>query len=306
MNFLVIADPIRNLKAKTDTTLAIVRDALVRAHEVHWCTAEDLYLWEGRVFARVDKIEGCAEGSLPVTDTIKEPQSLNSYDGVWIRKDPPFDQSYMSLCWLLSLEEKNVPMLNKPSLLLRYHEKMLPWEAMEAGYLQADEVIPTFLPTGRRFPVPENFPRGESVLKPWLGHGGKDVKQVPNPQTPEPFTILQPLQKEVTRTGDRRIFILDGEVIGSFPRIPAEGSIISNLVAGGTGVFKEMTKKEAETADRLAVFLKEIGIVFAGADMIDGKISEVNITSPTGFVTYNQIGGRRLAPVYLEYAETLV
>jgi glutathione synthase len=306
MNFLVIADPIRNLKAKTDTTLAMVRDALTRAHEVHWCTSDDLYLWEGRVFARVDKIEGCAEGSLPVTDTIKEPQSINSYDGVWIRKDPPFDQSYMSLCWLLALEENNVPMLNKPSLLLRYHEKMLPWEAVEKGFLTTDEVIPTFLPTGRRFPVPENFPRGESVLKPWLGHGGKDVKQIANPQTPEPFNILQPLQKEVTRTGDRRIFILDGEVIGSFPRMPAEGSIISNLAAGGTGVFKEMTKREAETADRLAVFLKEIGIAFAGADMIDGKISEVNITSPTGFVTYHQVGGRRLAPVYLEYAETLV
>jgi len=306
MNFLVIADPIRNLKGKTDTSLAMVREALQRAHEVHWCSGEDLFLWEGRVFARVDKIEGCADGSLPVTDTIKEPQSINSYDGVWIRKDPPFDQSYMSLCWLLALEENNVPMLNKPSLLLRYHEKMLPWEAVEKGFLSQDEVIPTFLPTGRRFPVPEDFPRGEAVLKPWLGHGGKDVKLIPNPQTPEPYTILQPLQKEVTRTGDRRIFILDGEVIGSFPRMPAEGSIISNLAAGGTGVMKEMTKKEAETADRLGVFLKEIGVTFAGADMIDGKISEVNITSPTGFVTYQQVGGRRLAPAYLDYAETLV
>ncbi|RYZ93869.1 MAG: hypothetical protein EOP11_27205, partial [Proteobacteria bacterium] len=197
MNFLVIADPVRGLKPKSDTTLAIVRDALARGHEIHWATAEDLFLWEGRVHARVDKIEGCAENSLPVTDTIKEPQSINSYDGVWIRKDPPFDTSYMGLCWLLALEEENVPMLNKPSLLLRYHEKMLPWEAVEKGFLSQEEVIPTFLPTGRRFPVPENFPRGEAVLKPWLGHGGKDVRQVENPQTPEPYTFLQPLMKEV-------------------------------------------------------------------------------------------------------------
>lgn len=306
MNFLVIADPIRNLKPKSDTTLAMVREALVRAHEVHYCTAEDLFLWEGRVFARVDNIEGCAENSHPVTETIAEPQALNNYDGVWIRKDPPFDTSYMSLCWLLALEEKNVPMLNKPSLLLRYHEKMLPWEAVEAGYLRDDEVIPTFLPTGRRFPVPENFPRGESVLKPWLGHGGKDVRQIAGPQTPEPYTFLQPLQKEVTRTGDRRIFILDGEVIGSFQRIPQEGSIISNLAAGGSAVQKDMTKKEQETADRLATYLKEIGIVFAGADMIDGKISEVNVTSPTGFLAYHAVGGPRLAPAYVNYAETQV
>jgi glutathione synthase len=305
MIILIVADPIRGLKPKSDTTLSLVRESILRGHEVHWATAEDLYLWEGRVFARVEKIEGCAENSLPVGEEVKEHQAINNYDAVWIRKDPPFDQSYFSLCWLLALEENNVPMMNKPSLLLRYHEKMLPFEALDKGYLKEEEIIPTFLPTGRRFPVPANFPRGEAVTKPWLGHGGKGVEQHEAPKSPEPFSILQPLQKEVTRTGDRRIFILNGEVIGSFQRMPQDGSIISNLAAGGKGVFKDMTKKEEDTADRLATFLKEIGIEFAGADMIDGKISEVNITSPTGFIAFHEIGGRRLAPVYLEYAESL-
>ncbi|HEY8280394.1 MAG TPA: hypothetical protein VIH99_12270, partial [Bdellovibrionota bacterium] len=303
MNFLVIADPLRKLKPKTDTSLALVREAIMRTHTVHWCTAEDLYLWHGRVFARVDEISGCAEQSLPVVETVKEPQPINSYDGVWIRKDPPFDNSYLSLCWLLALEENNVPMLNKPSLLLRYHEKMLPFEALEKGFLREEEVIPSFLPTGRRLQVPADFPQGESVTKPWLGHGGEDVRKLDSPKSPEPYFFLQPLQKEVTRTGDRRIFFLNGEIIGSFARMPAEGDIRANLAAGGHGVMREMNKKELEVANRLGDFLKEIGIEFAGADMIGEKISEVNITSPTGFQTFYELGGRRLAPLYLQYVE---
>lgn len=306
MNFLIIADPLRKLKPKTDTSLALVREAVARAHTVHWCTQEDLYLWEGRIFARVDEVTGCAENSHPVVEMVEEPQALNSYDGVWIRKDPPFDVSYMSLCWLLALEENNVPFLNKPSLLLRYHEKMLPLEAVEKGFLRQDEIIPTFLPTGRRLRVPSDFPAGEAVTKPWLGHGGEGVRKLDSPQSPEPYHFLQPLQKDVTRTGDRRIFFLNGEVIGSFVRMPAEGEIRSNIAAGGHGVLRDMNKKEAEIADRLGEFLKEIGIVFAGADMIGEKISEVNITSPTGFQTLYEIGGRRLAPLYLNYAEEQV
>lgn len=305
MNILIVADPIRALKPRTDTSLTFVREALLRGHELHWTTAEDLFLWEGRVFARTEKATACAEQSLPATETVAEPQAINSFDAVLIRKDPPFDQSYMSLCWLLALEENNVPMLNKPSLLLRYHEKMLPWEAFEKGFLRPEELIPTFMPTGRRLPMPDNFPKGESVLKPWLGHAGKDVLAIPGPQAPEPYTFLQPLQKSIHVTGDRRIFLLDGEVIGSFVRLPAAGEIKSNIAAGGRGVMKDMSRKELDVANRLGDFLKETGIQFAGADMIDGKISEVNITSPTGFVTFHELGGRRLAPVVLEYLESL-
>jgi glutathione synthase len=303
MNFLVIADPLRSIKPRTDTSLALVREALLRAHSVHWATAEDLFLWDGRLHVRTEEITGCAENSLPATETVREPQPLNSFDGVWIRKDPPFDSGYLSLCWLLALEENNVPMINKPSVLLRYHEKMLPLEAVEKGFLRQEEVIPTFLPTGRRLNLPADFPQGECVTKPWLGHGGKDVRVLESPHSPEPYFFLQPLQKEIHRTGDRRIFFLDGEVIGSFVRMPADGDIRSNIAAGGTGVLRDMTKKEAEIADRLGTFLKEIGVVFAGADMINERISEVNITSPTGFQTFHEIGGRRLAPLYLQYAE---
>jgi glutathione synthase len=306
MNFLIIGDPIAKLKSQTDTSLALVREALTREHEVHWAEIEDVVFWNGRAQVRTQKLTACAPDSLPRSEQgHNEPVEINTFDGVWIRKDPPFDQNYMSLCWLLALEEENVPMLNRPSLLLRYHEKMLPFEAVERGHLTSSEVIPTFLPLGARFKIPSDFPKGEAVNKPWLGHGGKDVTRLEKAQSVPAQTILQPLQKSVERHGDRRIFVLDGAVIGSFVRIPPTGSIISNIASGGTGLLKEMNPREKALAEKTAAFLKEIGIIFAGLDMIDEQISEINITSPTGFRTLANLNGPRLEKVYLDYAESL-
>ena len=306
MMYLIIGDPIKNLKVETDSSLAMAREALNRTHEIFWATDEDLFLWDGRVQVRVEKITGCREKSLPTTELVKEPMALNGFDAVFIRKDPPFNDRYLSLCWLLALEEGNVPMLNPPSKLLRYHEKMLPLEAVEAGYLRKEEIIPTFLPTGKRLNVPKDFPRGEAVTKPWGGFGGQDVKRLPSPQTPEPWWFLQPLQAEIWAKGDRRVFILDGEVLGSFVRLPPEGEIKANIASGGRGVLREMSRDEADLAERTANFLKEIGIVFAGVDMLAGKISEINITSPTGFETYHSIGGPRLVHRYMDFVEGLL
>jgi glutathione synthase len=304
MRFLFIADPIRKLKPKSDTTLSIVRECLSRSHEAHWCTGEDLCLHEGRVQARVENVTDCSRGGLPQMEAVEGLEVLNGYDAVWIRKDPPFDQSYLGLCWLLAYEEGNVPMLNKPSVLLRYHEKMLPWEAVERGFLRESDLIPTFLTTGPRFRVPKEFPVGPSVKKPFFGHGGQGVRSLEAPQSPDPFEILQPFQPEIRTKGDRRVFVLDGEIIGSFVRFPAEGDIRANLAAGGSASLRDLSTKERDVAENTAAFLKEIGCTFAGLDLIGDKLSEINITSPTGFEAYHELGAPRLAPRVVDWAES--
>lgn len=303
--FLIIGDPMKNIRPKADTSLIIAREMLLRTYEVHWATDQDFYLWDGRVFVRPEKITECSAGSYPSLEVAPE-QAINSYDGILIRKDPPFDNSYMSLCWLLALEENNVPILNRPSLLLRYHEKMLPFEAVEQGFLKKEDLIPSFLPTGPKIKLPANFPRGPSITKPWLGHGGKDVRLLEGPRSPDPYFFLQPYQKEVQTTGDQRIFILDGEVIGSFTRIPAAGEVKSNLVAGGSAAAKVMNKRERALAEATGEFLKHLGIQFAGVDMIHEKISEINITSPTGFQAYHEVGGSHLGSPLVTYLEGLM
>jgi glutathione synthase len=182
---------------------------------------------------------------------------------------------------------------------------MLPFEAVELGFLNENEVIPTFIVGGNRHLVPKSFPRGESVIKPWLGHGGKGVEKIAAPASPKAWQMMQPLLP-VEKTGDRRVFFLNGQRIGDFVRYPAEGKIQANLAQGGRAALQDLSKKESAICEKVGQFLQEKGILFAGIDLLGERLSEVNITSPTGFAALAQLGGPRLAVNYLNFAEELL
>jgi glutathione synthase len=238
-----------------------------------------------------------------------EDRALRDFKAVWIRKDPPFDVSYLTLCWLLALEEKHVAFFNRPSSLLRLHEKLIPFEAVAAGALKPAELVPTHIgdsATARRFLEKGDY--DPAVRKPFLGFGGSDVKKFSwkngdsLPKAGE-MELTQPFLPEIATAGDRRVFFIGGKLAGDFVRRPKAGEIVSNIARGGSAHLVKMTARQKATADRLGRFLKKQGVVFAGADMIGNHVSEVNITSPTGIRTYVQAGGIDLAPRLLDYAE---
>jgi glutathione synthase len=314
MNFLIIGDPFETLNPKTDTGLAIARDSMARGHAAFWSTLEDVSLAGVRVEARARAVIECRRGCLPkIAETVGFRQ-IDSFDVVWIRKDPPVDWKYVSLCWLLSMEEKETVIVNRPSLLLEYHEKMIPFRALREGYLRDSEVMSTHLVTGRHSRPPKAGANAEWITKPWLGHGGRGIEkweslerflstELGDFDENEAYLMLQRFYPEVRETGDRRLFYIGGEYVGGFIRIPAAGGIKANLASGGTAVLKEITPKELDTAKRLGEYLKSIGIVLAGADMIDGRITEVNITAPTGFETYFDLCGERLVERLVDFVE---
>ncbi len=240
-----------------------------------------------------------------------EERDVRSFSAVWIRKDPPFDTSYVSLCWLLSLEEKNVCMLNSPSLLLRYHEKLIPFEAVAAGFLKPRETVPTHIgdsASARRFL--EGGEYDPAIRKPFLGFAGADVKKfslragdaLPKQEALE---LTQPFLGQIAKVGDRRVIFLGGKVIGDFVRLPKQGEFVSNIARGGSAHLVPMNARQKEVARRLGAFLKKVGIVFAGADMIGNLVSEVNITSPTGLRSFESVGGPKLASQIVTYVERL-
>src|SRR5262249_54397303 len=159
--------------------------------------------------------------------------------------DPPFDGEYVRLCWLLALGESKAWMLNWPSLLLRYHEKLVPLEALAQGFLRQEDLIPSHI--GAHESAVEFVQRNgfkDVVAKPFLGFGGAGVQLL----KAEEFIgrggkrgevedlLVQPFREEVKRQGDRRVFFLDGEILAHFVRKPKEGGFISNLAQGGTAV----------------------------------------------------------------------
>jgi glutathione synthase len=314
MKFLIIADPIAGLKPKSDTGLSILREALRRGHEVYWATASDIRLNENILWLRASRVASCDAAALPKLDPQEEGMRIDEFDGLWIRKDPPFDSQYQWLCWLLSLEERRLSIMNPPSQLLRYHEKMLPLEALRAGYVKEEEIVPTYLVTGkdhdRQFP----FPKGEVISKPWLGYGGQDVLLWPSitdalseiSTTDESFMLFQPFISTVKETGDRRVIFVDGEYAGDFVRMPQKGSIRANLMQGGIAELREMTEHEKDLTERVGKFLKSIGIYLAGADYIGEFLIEINITAPTGFESLAELGQPNPSRPYVDLAEQLV
>lgn len=309
MKVLFIADASASLKPLTDTTLALLRESLSRKHFCYWAEADSVRLENGIVFLTAARVESCPENELPKLSSQGKDFKLRDFSVGWIRKDPPFDGSYFSLCWLLSLEENRLSLLNLPSLLLRFHEKLLPFEAFSKGFLKAGDLVPTHIGDAQSARAYlEKTKVQDAIRKPFLGFGGSEVKRFqlressPLPAESE-LELTQPYLPEIATKGDRRVFFLNGKVIGDFVRMPPPGEHVSNIARGGRGVLVPMTSKQKEVAGRVGKFLKSIGVVFAGADMIGNRISEINITSPTGIRTFRGLSGIDLAPILVDYSE---
>jgi glutathione synthase len=287
-HIVFLADPAQKLKPKGDSTLSLVRAALRGGWKVSWALDEGVEFRGDRLGLWSQTCVRCDVDGLP---ELRDWAFLwaDELDALAIRKDPPFDAGYLQLCWMLALVEPHLFMLNRPSLLARYHEKLVPLEAVAQGFLLADDIIPTHI--GRR-DTARDFVEAHGLkkilTKPFLGYGGNGVEL----QTREAFMatkgserediLIQPFLEEIYDRGDRRVFFLDGELLGHFVRLPKAGGFISNLAQGGTAVARPLDAAEKKVLQRLGKFLKAAGIHLAGADLIGSKVSEVNITSPTG------------------------
>jgi glutathione synthase len=289
VKLLFVADPLDKLNPAGDSSLVMARAALRRGHEVFWATGSDLtYALDG-CLVQASRLQTAAEPA----KTLR----VRDFQGIFIRKDPPFDASYVRLCWLLALEEKRVVQFNPASLLLRYHEKLMPLEGLAQGFFEPSDLIPTFI--GARAEALDYFGAkrvDQVVTKPFLGYAGKDVElqdleAFRQSATTDPDRVLQPFAAEVRTKGDRRVLFLDGNVLGHFVRLPPKGGFISNLAQGGTAKATPLPPEEVKLAEKVGRFLKAAGIVFAGADFIGSHVSEINITSPTGLKALEALHG---------------
>jgi len=147
---------------------------------------------------------------------------------------------------------------------------------------------------------------GEIVMKPLYGNGGAAVFKTgaKDPNFGSLFDLFSTLFREpwvVQRVlpavvkGDKRIILVDGEPLGGVNRVPAENDIRSNMVRGGAAETTQLTPREKEICDRIGPTLKERGLLFVGIDVIDGHLTEINVTSPTGLRAIKRLGGPDLS-----------
>jgi len=176
--YLIVADPLDSLNPWSDTGLSMAREALDQGAEVWWAQVSNITVENNQAFAHANRLEKFLMEEIPKPVEFSR-GLLNDFNGIWVRKDPPFNSGYTTLCWILSLCKPEVRIINSPSVLLRFHEKLIHLKAVAEGYLSIDQVIPTWVVHGSDNPieVPKHWKNDEFITKPWFGYGGKNIEK---------------------------------------------------------------------------------------------------------------------------------
>lgn len=279
-------DPMAGVLPDKDTSFAFQRAAQNRGHECYHCGLPDLRIEEGRVIARARTVK-VTDPAPYFTHGEREELSLADVDAVFIRKDPPFDAAYMYATLMLELVRDRTVIVNDPRGLRDANEKLYT--------LHFAEHMPKTLVTSqddRIFAFVERV-GGIGVIKPLDGAGGSNVLKLEKSDS-NARAIVEILTKNgkelamvqeylpAVRQGDKRVLLLEGEVLGGILRVPRADDLRSNIHAGGTVHACDVTAEERAIVADIAPRLVKDGLVFVGLDFIGGKLTEVNVTSPTG------------------------
>lgn len=288
-------DPIQRIKITGDSTFAMLLEAQRRGHRLLHYTPDRLTMRDGAITAMAEVIEVRDVEGDHVSLSEPERVDLSSVDVVLLRQDPPFDMAYITTTHLLERIHPHTLVVNDPAHVRNAPEKLF---VTEFPHLMPPTLI------SRDKGEIEEFRRehGDVVMKPLYGNGGAAVFKVgredPNFGSlydlfavtfREPWVIQRFLPK-ITE-GDKRIILIDGEAAGAINRVPAANDIRSNMVRGGAAKPTELSEREREICETIGPHLKRMGQIFVGIDVIDGNLTEINVTSPTGLRAIKRLGG---------------
>lgn len=279
-------DPPERIQPAKDSTVALMLAAQARGAEIYITTPSDLCGGPTGVDAHARRIDVADQADWW---RVREeaPVALAEFDVVLMRKDPPVDMAYIAATWLLDqVRAAGVCVLNAPETLRSMNEKL--------SIVQFADLAPPLLVSARRDDL-ERFlaEYNEMVIKPLDRMGGAlvyrlrrddaDLASIIESVTHQGTVpvMAQRFLPEVTE-GDRRLLLIDGELIPDVAvRIPKAGEFRANLAQGGSLRVEPANDRDREIAERLGAPLRDAGVCFAGADVVGGWLTEINITSPT-------------------------
>ncbi len=315
---LFVIDPIERLRPAKDSSVALMEAVQRSGAQVWVCTPGDLCAIGSR-----DGAEDAGHGAWALATPLRlRPLSagpdgwqvpspwfeagpaqlvpLPGFAAVWMRKDPPVDEAYLYATHLLEIAERQgARVINRPAALRAWNEKL---GALRFSRWMAPSLVSSRVEQLRTFAAEHR----EVVLKPLGGRAGQGVVFA-SAATPGLGALLElvtgqeqlPVMIQAflpgVQAGDKRILLVNGEPLGAVNRVPKGGEFRSNLAVGGSPEATDLSDSERRLCAELAPVLRAEGLFFVGIDVIDGRLSEINVTSPTGIREVERLGGIPLA-----------
>ncbi|MEX1317117.1 MAG: glutathione synthase [Synechococcaceae cyanobacterium] len=304
---LFVIDPIERLNPAKDSSVALMQ-AAERAGRPVWVSSTAGLMARDGGAGRGDGAQGhtCWVWARPVRTQPWHQLGeaallpLEAFAHVWMRKDPPVDEAYLYATHLLDLaERRGVRVINRPAALRAWNEKL---SSLRWSHLMAPTLVASRVDTLAAFTAEHR----EVVLKPLGGRAGQGVVFAAA-GTPGLGALLELVTAQQTlpvmvqaflpgvSAGDKRILLVDGEPLGAVNRVPSGDEFRSNLAVGGQPQATDLSAAERHICAELAPALRAEGLFFVGIDVIDGRLSEINVTSPTGIREVERLGGIPLA-----------
>jgi glutathione synthase len=300
MHWLYVIDPLESLNLETETSLLIMEEAARRGHESSVTTIDDLYVAgdEARAATQTISLDLTARPFYrlgPLRDT-----ALAAYDLVLMRKDPPVDATYIGATLVLEYAATGVPVVNDPVSLRSINEKLFP---LSFPGLHAPTLLTNDARRVRNFVAAQ----GRSVFKPLEDCSGRGIRILTD-QSEVPaelggaFVVVQRFIDAVVE-GDKRLFLLNGAVLGAVNRIPRNRDALANIHQGATVAATTVTPRDREIVAAVGPELVRRGIWMAGLDVIGGYLTEINVTSPSAARQINAVSGIRIERAIVDFLE---
>ena len=290
---------LKKLNIKTDTTILLAAEAQKKGYKIFYFEPKNISFLNGKVIALCKhiKINNKKKKFYSLLKTINF--NLAKSKVILIRSDPPFDNRYLYTTYLLNHISKKVKIINHPFAVRNVSEKLFSINFMQ--------YMPPTLVSENLDEIKNFFKKHKSVVvKPINGFGGNNVillksfaaNKIQKLLKIHNHLFFQKFLPGVSK-GDKRVFIIKGKIVGAISRLPKKGSILSNMSKGAKAKLTKLTSKEIRTSKVVGKLLIKNKIYFAGIDFVQEKlIGDINVTSPTGLTTYQNLSGINLAKLF--------
>ena len=287
-------DPLEKLDLKGDSTFILGFEAIKRGFELYFYSPSDLIYKNNTVYAKAKILELAFEnGKEKFNYGIIKVLKLSSLDVILMRQDPPFNMSYITATHILEKIASKTLILNNP-----FHVRNAPEKIFVTEF---SKFMPETLITRDTNEIIKFKNKNKNIIiKPLYGNGGEGVFYIKDNDSNfnviienflnsnEEQFIIQSYIPEVKK-GDKRIILIDGEVVGAINRIPAKNENRSNMHVGGKPTKTSLNKNDKFICDTISPHLKSKGLFFVGIDVIGSYLTEINVTSPTGIREINRL-----------------